>query len=86
MFKSMLSSTASFSGSNIASSITQNLSPRKASIQDGTLIEEHSDEIDNEAVEAALLEAAYEDDRNEIEAVDKKLKASSLVDKCQSST
>ena len=60
MFKTMISSTtASFSGSNIAN-LTQNLSPRRSSVQDGTPI--NTETLDTEAVEAALMDAALEDD------------------------
>lgn len=75
MFKSMMSSTsASFSGSNIASAFANNLSPRRSSIQDGTVIDGGAPA--DAAIEAALLEASYEDDENLVSD----MKAASLKD------
>jgi len=69
MFNKMMSSTsASLSGSNIASAIANNLSPRRASIQDGM-----AEDAADSAVEAALLEASY--DETQLEA---DLKSASL--------
>ena len=57
MFNKMMSSTsASLTGSNIASAIANNLSPRRASIQDGM-----TEDAADHAVEAALLEASYDE-------------------------
>jgi hypothetical protein len=92
MFRSMMPSSSSFSGSNIASAFTHNLSPTKTSIQDGSIIE--ADDQDEEALEAALLEAAYEGDRpkkeqpgvEDTERTLANMKTTSLVEKCQSST
>ena len=57
MFKGIMSSTsASFSGTNIASAITNNIAPRRASIQDGT-----TEDAADSAIEAALLEASYDE-------------------------
>ena len=69
MFNKMMSSTsASLSGANIASAIANNLSPRRASIQDGM-----AEDAADSAVEAALLEASY--DETQLEA---DLKSASL--------
>lgn len=61
MFKTMMSSTsATFSGSNIV----QNLSPRRSSnIQEGTPI---NSDLDTEAVEAALMDAALDGEDDEV--------------------
>merc|ERR1719433_2195085 len=57
MFKGIMSSTsASFSGTNIASAIANNVAPRRASIQDGT-----TEDAADSAIEAALLEASYDE-------------------------
>ncbi len=74
MFKNMMPTGAS----NFASSISQKLSPVKTSIQEGSFIDEEVD-VDypeeaeegepDEAVEAALLEAAN-DDTTAVEKVD----------------
>ena len=58
MFRSMMNS-ASFSGA-----LGNNLTPKKT-IQDGAFIDSKEDEgsvVDDIAVEAALLEAAYDDE------------------------
>ena len=71
MFKSFVASTsASFSSSNIAQ-LTQNISPRKSSVQDGMPIcggENDSnvdDEVDTDAIEAALMDASLDEDSNQ---------------------
>lgn len=85
MFKSMMSSTsASFSGSNIASAFSNNLSPRRSSIQEGTVIDgcAAAGGPAESAIEAALLEASYEDDENLVSD----LKAASLKDNNEESS
>ena len=64
MLKSMMTSTASFSGSNMVNSLANNLSPRRSSIQDGTIEPDGpiSGEGAETGVEAALLEASYDDE------------------------
>ena len=66
MFRSMMSSTsASFS-----SAIANNLSPTKSSVQDGAFIDDDNpvgnegakEHVDDVGVEAALLEAAYDEE------------------------
>lgn len=69
MFKSFVASTsASFSSSNIAQ-LTQNISPRKSSVQDGMPIcgenDTNVDDVDTDAIEAALMDASLDEDLNQ---------------------
>ena len=69
MFKSFVASTsASFSSSNIAQ-LTQNISPRKSSVQDGMPIcgesDSNVDDVDTDAIEAALMDASLDEDLNQ---------------------
>ena len=69
MFKSFVASTsASFSSSNIAQ-LTQNISPRKSSVQEGMPIcgenDTNVDDVDTDAIEAALMDASLDEDLNQ---------------------